>query len=287
MKLHQNNTTYPKISIITPSLNQGQFIKQAIDSVLNQNYPNFEHIVIDGQSSDNTLDILKQYPHLIWTSKKDKSHIAAVNKGIKKASGEIMTILNSDDYFAPKAFFLAAANFQNPKNQIVCSDCRWVNINGNLIKISRPHTRWSELLQPWRYEFPSNPSSYFYRRSIHQQIGLYSESIGPAYDYDFFLKMAKHYPITYLRNTVLGNYRIHPQSVTQLNKNNTVNDMIGIARKYWGSPFSVIYWQMSLDSIFYPLNNRLRHLIGQLRNIFALRTRLKKITKSLFFYIYL
>src|SRR5205085_4919715 len=101
-----------KISIITPSYNQGRFIRDTIESVLNQNYPNFEHIVIDAVSNDNTVEILKEYPHLKWISEKDKGAADAINKGMKMATGEITTWLNSDDYFEQNIFSYVEKQFQ-------------------------------------------------------------------------------------------------------------------------------------------------------------------------------
>ncbi len=90
----------PKISIVTPSFNSAQFIRDAIESVLKQNYPNFEHIIIDGGSTDGTIEILKKYPHLKWISEPDKGQSDALNKGFKLSSGDWILWLNSDDRLA-------------------------------------------------------------------------------------------------------------------------------------------------------------------------------------------
>jgi len=87
-----------KISIITPTLNHAQYIEDTILSVKNQDYSDFEHIIIDGGSTDGTVDILKKYPHLIWISEKDSGQSNAINKGFKMASGDILAWINSDDY---------------------------------------------------------------------------------------------------------------------------------------------------------------------------------------------
>lgn len=93
---------YPKITIITPSLNQGQFIEATILSILSQKYPNLEYIVMDGGSSDNTLDILRSYSDRVrWLSEKDKGQTNAINKGLRMASGEILAYLNADDLLLP------------------------------------------------------------------------------------------------------------------------------------------------------------------------------------------
>jgi glycosyltransferase involved in cell wall biosynthesis len=95
----------PRISIVTPSYNQGQFIERSILSVLNQNYPNTELIIIDGGSDDESLDILKKYDDYItfWVSEPDRGQSYAINKGIDRSTGELITWLNADDLFLPNA----------------------------------------------------------------------------------------------------------------------------------------------------------------------------------------
>src|SRR5688500_3818909 len=93
----------PKISIITPTYNQGHFIEQTIQSVIEQDYPNLEYIIIDGGSTDDTLSVIKKYEKYIsyWISEKDKGQSEAINKGFKKATGDVVNWLNSDDYYEP------------------------------------------------------------------------------------------------------------------------------------------------------------------------------------------
>ncbi len=110
---------FPKISVITPSLNQGKFVERCIQSVLNQAYPNFEHIIIDGGSSDETLETLNQYPHLKWVSESDKGQAHAINKGIAMAEGEILAWLNSDDAYTVGAFVAVAEAVEKTLGQAV------------------------------------------------------------------------------------------------------------------------------------------------------------------------
>src|SRR3954470_14031963 len=95
--------TLPKISVITPCFNSIHTIRQTIESVASQNYPALEHIVMDGGSKDGTVELLKQHPHLIWASEKDEGHYHAMNKGIQRATGDVVVILNADDCFCPNA----------------------------------------------------------------------------------------------------------------------------------------------------------------------------------------
>jgi len=101
----------PKITIVTPSFNQGNFIDENIQSVLTQNYPNFEHIIIDGGSIDGTVDILKKYSHLKWVSEPDRGQASALNKGFRMATGDVIGWLNSDDSYLPGTFEVVARAF--------------------------------------------------------------------------------------------------------------------------------------------------------------------------------
>lgn len=120
----ENN--WPKISIITPTFNQGQYIEQTILSVLNQNYPNLEYIIIDGGSTDNTVDIIKKHENKIsyWVSEKDKGQSDAINKGLKIATGDIINWLNSDDYYEPNILLKIAETFASTKASCIYGKTR-------------------------------------------------------------------------------------------------------------------------------------------------------------------
>ena len=102
-----------KISILTPSYNQGEFIEKTIQSVLNQNHENFEHIIIDGGSTDNTVSIIKEYPHLKWVSEKDEGQADALNKGLKMATGDVIGWINSDDFYQDNIFMDVISHFDD------------------------------------------------------------------------------------------------------------------------------------------------------------------------------
>lgn len=157
---------YPKISIITPSFNQGKFLEQNILSIIQQNYPNIEHIIIDGGSTDNSVEIIKKYEKHIhyWISEKDKGQSHAINKGLEKATGSIINWLNSDDYLEPNALHTIAKYFTENNIDILCGRGKVVDENNNLLYFSRgtdiyfdnieKTIGWARIDQPetwWKY----------------------------------------------------------------------------------------------------------------------------------------
>lgn len=138
MTQRSRSITWPKISIVTPSFNYGKFIEDAILSVYYQDYPNYEHIIVDGGSTDNTLETLRRYPHLRWVSEPDQGQADALNKGFRMASGELIAWLNADDYFLPGAFS-TIANYakQYLEHGVFFGSFYFVDKNGKYLKEMR------------------------------------------------------------------------------------------------------------------------------------------------------
>src|SRR5689334_11566829 len=136
---------HPLVSIITPSLNQAAFIESAIDSVLTQDYPKIEYIVIDGGSTDGTLDILRRYGDRVrWLSEPDAGQSDAIDKGVRLTHGEILAWLNADDAYLPGAVSLAVAAFaEDPARALVYGDAQDIDIHGHVIGPSRQIEPWS------------------------------------------------------------------------------------------------------------------------------------------------
>jgi glycosyltransferase involved in cell wall biosynthesis len=164
----------PKFSVITPSLNQADFIEQTISSVLAQHYPNFEHIVVDGGSSDRTLDILKKYPHLTWISERDKGQADALNKGFRMATGDIIAWINSDDWYEADVFETIAKWFMdNPDKNIIMGDCNLIDEQGRAFsKVINYERGFTELSRFWiGGSIPTQPAIFF-RRSLLEEFAI-------------------------------------------------------------------------------------------------------------------
>lgn len=179
-----------KISIITPSLNQGRYIEECIESVICQKYKNFEHIIIDGCSTDTTLEILRKYPHLIWISEKDKGQSDALNKALAIANGEIIGWLNADDYYCPDTFSKISNLFNNNYN------VRWVV--GNLFNKYEILNKLEPLpfVETNYKSLKSNcdimrTQATFFRKNLIDEVGNFDINLHMVMDYDIWLKMAK------------------------------------------------------------------------------------------------
>jgi len=185
----------PKISVVTPSFNQGEFLEKTINSVLSQNYPNLEYIIIDGGSSDSSVEIIKKYEkHLsYWVSEKDGGQSQAINKGMAKSTGKILTWLNSDDWYLPGTLHRFAELFQqNPNHGMLVGTGRMVDETGKetYYKVPDSEINLHRLYQWLNGADFMQPSSAFSRKAWELS-GPIDESIHISLDVDLWLRMAK------------------------------------------------------------------------------------------------
>ena len=200
---------FPKISIVTPSYNQAGFLERTILSVLNQNYPNLEYIVIDGGSTDGSVEIIKKYEKYLayWVSEKDKGQSDAINKGFQKSTGEILAWLNSDDTYLSGTLFKVVKAFQeNPNADLIF---------GNIYHVDEKDQRIGEL-RFTKFDFPTliyesgnlHQTGAFWTREIYDKVG----GINPKYrfcmDFDFFCRIAEKGNLVFIKDH-LANFRIH------------------------------------------------------------------------------
>lgn len=185
----------PKISIITPSFNQGRYIEKTLDSVLAQGYPNLEFIVIDGGSQDETTSILKKYDQYLayWVSEPDRGQSHAINKGMRRATGDILTWLNSDDWYRPGTLQRFSELLGgNPSAGMVVGAGRILNERGDEIYYKVPTATISvESLYEWMDGGNFMQPSSAFTRSAWQAAGPIDENVHMAMDLDLWLRMAK------------------------------------------------------------------------------------------------
>jgi glycosyltransferase involved in cell wall biosynthesis len=210
------DSNYPKISIVTPSYNQAQFLERTILSVLNQNYPNLEYIIIDGGSTDGSVDIIKKYEKYLyyWQSCRDSGQPEAINFGLKKASGEIFTFLNSDDIFLPNLFeYIAEFSIKKVDINVFFGHHLEIDVADRIIRKCY-HPPWFSWIA-WRsMPYIAQPGTFF-RSEIWRQVKGVDESLQCVFDYDLwyrFMNVTAHFG--HLRIFTAG-FRIHSNSKGQ------------------------------------------------------------------------
>lgn len=226
---------FPKISIITPSLNQGKFIEQTIKSVLSQKYPNLEYIIVDGGSTDSTLRILRKYSKQIkWTSEKDKGQADAINKGMRMAKGDIIAYINSDDYYLPNTFSAVADFFNRNK------DAKWLTGDYIIVdekgkKIQPSVTLYKKLLRFLGgknilsiVNYIAQPST-FWKRSVVSDVGFFNDSLKYVFDYDYWMRIIRQYPL-FRVTSHLSAFRIHSQAKGSLSFDKQFDEELKVLR---------------------------------------------------------
>lgn len=208
------------LSIITPSYNSGRFIERCIQNVIAQNVSNIEHIIQDGCSADATSETVEKYlplhPHLRFYSEKDSGQSDAMNKGIRKARGKFITFLNADDYFEPDSLqWVLQQLLELGDADILVGNCFVRDLKGNIKTLRKPsNCGYPQILQIWRPDvFPSNPSSYFYSKKLHDIAGYYDENENFVLDYEMMIRLLKKASVHY-HDRAIGNFVLHEDTKT-------------------------------------------------------------------------
>jgi len=200
-----------RVSIITPSYNQASFIEQTMRSVLEQDYPSLEYFVMDGGSTDSSLEMIKKYASRLtgWVSENDRGQADAINKGFRQAGGEIVAWLNSDDYYLPGAIQRAAAVFEkDPQIGLVYGNVLSVDADGNSFNLQT--FQQFNLLDLMSFHIISQPA-VFIRRSVLEKAGLLDTTYHCLLDHHLWLRMARLAPVVYISET-LAAARYHAQA---------------------------------------------------------------------------
>jgi glycosyltransferase involved in cell wall biosynthesis len=223
-----------KISVVTPSFNSENTIRESIESVMAQSYKNWEHLVIDGGSKDSTLSILQKYQHLIWISEKDEGHYHAMNKGIAKATGDLIVILNSDDCFRPEAFQAVVNAFQQHESwDALFGDAIYVDADNREI-YRRQEAIYDYNVLRFALDYICH-HTLFVRREVYARIGGYrhKDFLNSA-DFEFKLRLGKTGCKVGHVSKFLVNYRYHSfgQSADLRVTRNMAKECVIIRREY-------------------------------------------------------
>lgn len=250
----------PKISIVTPNYNKGIYLEYTIKSVLSQNYPNLEYIIIDGGSTDNSLDIIKKYESQLtyWVSEPDHGMYHAISKGFAKATGEIMAWINSDDMYHPMCFFTIAEIFQSfPNvNWLVGANTAFDKYNRTILaKPSRYFSRIDLLSNDYKW---IQQESTFWRRSLWEKVHGLNINLKLAGDFDLWLRFSMHDKM-YITDSLIGGFRILNEGQLTTNIDNYIKEIQTIINDHPISPkekkkIKLLYLKRRINGLFNRIN---------------------------------
>jgi glycosyltransferase involved in cell wall biosynthesis len=243
-------TDFLRISVITPSYNQGNFIRDTIESILSQNYKNFEHIIVDGGSTDGTIEILKEYSHLKWISEKDNGAAAAINKGLKIANGGIIAWLNSDDYYDSGVFDTVNKIFSGNKElDFISGNLTYVNENKNILFEDKTYNYGFDYLINCSADVIRQPAIFFTKR-ILLKTGFLNDKLKLVFDYELFVRMLKM-TNPYFVNKNFAFYRDYGNTLTRRNLRKQALEIYMVSRRYGGRIFTNLNKQ-NVKKLIYP-----------------------------------
>jgi glycosyltransferase involved in cell wall biosynthesis len=251
----------PKVSIITPSYNQVQFLEETVQSVLSQDYPNIEYIIVDGGSKDGSVEIIQRYSDRLawWVSEADQGQTDALNKGFAHVTGEILAWINSDDTYLPGAVSEAVTFLQqNPDVGMVYGDANLIDENGQFLGLfPASQTDYRRLMRGFVH-IPQQSS--FFRASLWRQVGPLDPTIYFAMDYDLWVRLAKISLLVY-HPRLWANFRLQSQGKSVISDHRCFPDMLRIHQREGGKWFSWLRLKAFSRRVFYtwlPLPVRIK-----------------------------
>jgi glycosyltransferase involved in cell wall biosynthesis len=220
----------PLVSIVTPSLNQGRYLREAIESVLAQTYTPIEHVVVDGGSSDGTPELLREYDHLRWVSEPDRGQSHALNKGFAMARGEILGWLNADDAYEPHAVAAGVEALEGVG--LAYADVTRVNDGGVNPRRIRSRSLWDLWTELNEGNGVYSPSVFFIREAF-EAVGGVDESLHFSMDYDLWLKIGARFGARHV-DAVWSVQRIHDEAKTVAHHDAFWPERLAVSRRHGG-----------------------------------------------------
>jgi glycosyltransferase involved in cell wall biosynthesis len=252
-----------RISIVTPSFNQGRYLGRTIESVLAQGYPDLEHIVVDGMSHDETPQVLARSPHLRVIREPDRGQADAINKGFRLATGDVLAFLNSDDLLAPGALHRVVREIDPERGRhVVMGRCRFIDEDDRPTGLEHP-SQFVSHRRVWQgYTLPQ--PAIFWTRQVWQRCGPLDPDERLVLDYDLFCRFSRHYRFHAI-DQVLACYRLHAASKTcRSSSQDVLKESLRVSRKYWGPWYRPQFWQVLASYLKFRLARR-RRAMGLLR----------------------
>jgi glycosyltransferase involved in cell wall biosynthesis len=275
----------PLVSVITVTRNSERYVEEAIQSVLAQDYPNLEHVVVDGASTDGTVAILKRYPQLRWISEPDRGPEEAAEKGLRLSRGALINILNSDDrYCSPRAVsVMVEALEQRPDVQWAYGSFYTINTAGQrMLALGSRQVDFRFMLRNCQDIRGILLMACFFRRELLEELGLARDEFFPGTDIDMELRYARRYPPLFVPEFVVE-YRRHPQSFSSTHIMRGLGALVRIVRHHSrGEPplEQLAIWGGFIKGTFFVslIPVWIKHLLGerQLHRLLAVKTAMER-----------
>lgn len=238
----------PLVSIITPSYNQGQFIEQTILSVLNQTYQNIQYIVIDGGSTDNSVDVIKKYADQIdyWVSEKDKGQSDAINKGYAQCNGELVAWLNSDDLLEPDAVSCVVEAYLRAKNpSLLCGICKITDVNLHEKRLVGKFFSRQDLLKNSMRGNIVQPACFFVRKYITKRGYFLKTELHYLMDLDLILYLQEQGDVVFIEK-VIAIARLHDACKTIKDRNKMSYESLVVRNNYANGLEKLFFYQKKI-----------------------------------------
>jgi glycosyltransferase involved in cell wall biosynthesis len=241
-----------KLSLITATYNRADFLPRCIESVASQSYPYKEHVIIDGGSTDGTIELLTsaaaKYPHIRWVSEKDNGISSALNKGLAIAGGDAIGVIGDDDFYAPEVFGIIAQEFERDEDvAVVSGNCDFIG-NDNLVSNTQKasYTSREDLIKCWRYwgrQVSIAAPSTFIRKRVIDEVGGFDETDRYAMDYRHWLKITERFSKIRTVDKVIAKFRLDSGTVSFSSNSEQWEEMLRISKGYWGARTSWSYYE--------------------------------------------
>lgn len=246
----------PSISIVVPSYNQGQYLGETLQSLVDQQYPELQVIIQDGGSTDGSVavaeDFVNRHPGIFQLfTEKDAGQADALNRGFARATGTILGFLNSDDTLYPRILHRVAAEIDPSRDRyVVMGRSLFTGVNSRYVGVEHPAEYIShfEHLAIWKRGYNTIPQpSVFWHKAVTERVGWLDANEHHALDYDLFCRFSRHYRFHRI-DELFSDYRMHDESKSAQRTEAEVLELsIGVSRKHWGSRLSPLYWRLALS----------------------------------------
>lgn len=224
----------PRISIVTPCLNGGAFLEECIRSVLLQGYPNLEYVIIDGGSTDQTLQIISKYEQFLsyWVSEKDPGQTAAINKGVARCSGALVNWLNADDIYLPGALHAIGQAYLPGENLVILSPVRNVYLDTGEVTLTRQDLLLSDVVRYWSRPDVYHQPGVFLPLSLWNELGGLDESFEICADYELYCRIAPFASFRLIENVTVE-FRRHKQQKSTALRDVLIVEKVRSSKRYW------------------------------------------------------